>query len=102
MIGSRQSQIDKVKAAVRDAVSYADELAADERLRSDLRGAMGHGVEARDRIRKDLAGGNVASRLANDRKLRRKLRAMLDDLDSASDRVRRRKSHRLRNALLVL
>ena len=103
MLGvKKQSQLEKVRTAVRDAIAYADEVAGDERLRDDLRAAMGHGVEARDRFRKDLAAGSIATRLANDRKLRRKVRAMLDDLDSASDRVRRKKRHRLRNGLLVL
>lgn len=103
MLGiKRQNQFDKVKDAVREAVSYADEIARDERLRTDLRDAMEHGVEARDRIRKDMAGGSITTRLAHDRKLRKKVRAMLDDLESAGDRVRRRKRHRLRNGLLVL
>jgi hypothetical protein len=87
---------------VRDAVAYADEIASDERLRADLRAAMGHGAEASERIRKDIASGSIANRLASDQKLRKKVRAMLDDLDSAGDRMRRRKRHRLRNALLVL
>lgn len=103
MVGiRRRSQIDKVRAALRDAVSYADEVAGDERLRDDLRAAMGHGLEARDRIRRDVADGSIATRLTNDRKLRRTVRAMIEDLDSATDRVRRRKRHRLRNGLLVL
>ena len=103
MLGiKRQSQVDKVKAAVRDAISYADELAGDERLRADLRAAIGHGVEAQDRIKENLAAGSIATRLANDRKLRKKVRAMLDDLDSASDRLRRKRRHRVRNWLLVL
>ncbi len=103
MIGVRnESQIEKVKTAVRDAVAYADEIASDERLRADLRSAIGHGSEAGQRIRKDVASGGITSRLANDRKLRKRLRALLDDLDSAGERVRRRKRHRVRNALLVL
>jgi hypothetical protein len=103
MVGiRRQSQMDKVKTALREAVSYADEVTADERLRDDLRAAVGHGLEARDRIRGDVAVGSIATRLTNDRKLRRTVRAMLEDLDSATDRVRRRRRHRLRNGLLVL
>ena len=103
MLGiKRETRIDKVRAAVRDVVSYADEVARDQRLRADLRDAVDHGVEAGERIQKDVRKGSIANRLANDRKLRRKVRAMLDDLDSAGDRMRRRKRHRLRNGLLVL
>lgn len=98
----KQSQMDRMRAAVREAVAYVDEIAGDERLRADLRAAVGHGVEARDRIRKDVASGSIATRLANDQKLRKKIRAMLDDLDNASDRLRRRSRRRLRNVLLVL
>ena len=98
----RQSQMNKVKAALREAVRYADEIAADKRLHADLRAAMEHGVEARDRIRKDFDANSIATRLANDRKLRKKLQLVLDDLDSASDRLLRRQRHRLRNQLLLL
>ena len=98
----RQSQRDKLKEAIRSAVEYLDEIAGDERLRGDVRSAIGHGRDAGDRIMRDLAADDVARRLANDRKLRKKVRVALDDLDSASDRVRRRKRHRLRNGLLVL
>ena len=98
----RRSQMDKVKEAVRDAVAYVDEIAGDERLRADLRAAIAHGKEARRQVGKDVAAGTVATRLAHDPKLRRNVRAMLDDLDSASERMRRRKTHRLRNSLLVV
>ncbi len=103
MLGiKRQTQMERVKTAVREAVAYIDEVAGDERLRGDLRSAMNHGDEARTRIRKDVAGDTIATRLANDRKLRKKVHAMLDDLESAGDRLRRRERHRLRNGLLVL
>lgn len=103
MLGTkRQTQMDRVRAAVREAVTYIDEVAGDERLRGDLRSAMNHGDEARSRIRKDVTGDSVATRLANDRKLRKKVHAMLDDLESAGDRLRRKERHRLRNGLLVL
>jgi hypothetical protein len=98
----RRTQMDRMKDAVRDAVAYVDEIAGDERLRADVRAAIAHGAEARKQIGSDVAAGTIATRLAHDRKLRRKVRAMLDDLDSASDRMRRRKTHRLRNWLLVL
>jgi hypothetical protein len=98
----RQSRMDKMKAALLEAVSYADEMASDNRLRADLRAAMEHGAEARNRIRKGFEEGGISMRLANDSKLRKNVRAMLDDLDSASDRMHRKKRHRLRNGLLVI
>ena len=102
LLVKRQSQVDKLKGAVRDAVAYLDEIAGDERLRADVRAAIGHGSEVGDQIRDDIAAGSIATRIANDRKLRKKLRAVLDDIDSASDRMRRKERHRLRNGLLML
>jgi hypothetical protein len=99
---TRETQLDKAKKTLREVVSYADQIARDERLRADIRSAAGHGAKASDRVKKDLDGGGISTRLAADKKLRRNLRAMLDDLDSASDRVRRRNSHRARNVLLML
>jgi hypothetical protein len=93
----------KTKKAVSDVARYAQEVAKDERLRADLSSAIGHGSRASDRLRKDIeAGGAIYARLAADTKLRKSLRAMLDDLDTASKRVQRKSSHRLRKIMLVL
>ena len=42
------------------------------------------------------------TRLAEDKKLRKNVRAMLDDLDNAGERLRRKETHRLRNIVLAL
>ena len=97
----KESQMDKAKNTLRDVVSYAQEVARDERLRADMRAALDHGTKASDRVKKDLDVGGISTRLAGDRKLRKNLRAMLEDLDDAGHRMRRR-SHRARNAVLVL
>ena len=103
MLGlTRDTQMDKAKRTLRDVVSYVEEVAADERLRADVRAAARHGVEASERVKKDLEADRTTSRLVDDRKLRRNLRAMLDDLDSASDRMRGKKRHRTRNILVVV
>ena len=100
---SRTSQMDKAKKTVSDVARYAQEVARDERLRADLSAAIGHGSKAGERLKKDIeAGGAVYARLASDTKLRKSLRAMLEDLDGASDRMRRKSSHRLRKILLVI
>lgn len=95
--------MDKAKRTMRDVAKYVQEVAQDERLRSDVGAALAHGSKAGDRLKKDIAaGGGIYSRLASDRKLRKNFRAMLDDLDAASNRVRRKKSHRIRNLVLML
>jgi hypothetical protein len=99
---TKETQLDKAKKALREVVSYADQIVRDERLRADIRSAAGHGAKASVRVKKDVDGGGISSRLAGDRKLRRNLRAMLDDLDNASERVRRKKSRRVRNVMLML
>jgi len=99
---SKDTQMDKAKRTMRDAVKYAQEVARDERLRSDVSAALAHGSKASDQLKKDIQAGGIYSRLAADKKLRKNLRAMLDDLDAASNRVQRKKSHRLRNFVLML
>jgi hypothetical protein len=98
---SKESQMDKATSKVRDAVKYAQEVARDEQLRADFRAALDHGSKASDRLKKDIRAGSSYSRLVADKKLRKNLRAMLDDLDDAGSRMRRGRSHRVRNALLV-
>ena len=98
----KQSQADRAKVTLRDFASYADKVVRDERLRADILAAVGHGTEAGNRIREDIDAGSIATRLAADRKLRKKLRATLDDLDNASDRLRRKRRHYVRNAFLVV
>jgi hypothetical protein len=99
---SRDTQMDKAKRTIRDVAKYAQEVAQDERLRADLSAALANGSKASERVKKDVEAGGIYRRLADDKKLRRNIRAMLDDLDSAGDRLRQNQSHRVRNVLLVL
>ena len=103
MLGrTKESQIEKTTNMMRDVVKYAHEVAQDQRLRSDVRAALNHGSTASERLKKDIHAGNIYTRLASDKKLRKNLRAMLDDLDNAGSRMRRKRSHRIRNAVLVI
>ena len=102
MLGlTRETQMDKARKTLRNVVSYVEDVTGDERLRADVRDAAVHGVKASERVRKDFDGHGITSRLADDRKLRKNLRAMLDDLDSAADRMRGKKRHRTRNILVL-
>src|SRR5919109_4216372 len=87
MLFHRQSRMDRVKGALKEAASYSDALARDGRLRSDLRAAIGHGSVASQRIRRDFAAGRITTRLARDRKLRRNVRELFHDLERASERI---------------
>ena len=44
----------------------------------------------------------MTTRLATVKKLRKNLRAMLADLDDAGNRMRRKKTHRARNVLVMV
>lgn len=98
----RRSRTDQIKDALLEAISYASDLMQDERLRSDVRSAYSHGAVATERVREDIGTERMMSRLATDKKLRKHLRALVDDLDSASERLQRRRSHRVRNAIVIL
>jgi uncharacterized membrane protein len=102
MKGLEKSRKVKVKDALREAVSYADDLIRDERLRSDLRSAITHGAVATHRVREASGLSGATARVVTDRELRESLRSLLDDLDDAGNRVRRKRSHRLRNAALLV
>ena len=99
---TKQSSMDRAKESLRDVVSYADEVIRDERLRADIRAAVGHGTKAGDRVKRDLDAGSITTRLAADKKLRKNVRAAIDDLESASERLRRKNRHRVRNVLLFV
>jgi len=53
-------------------------------------------------VRKAIEADGMTTRLASDRKLRKNLRAMVDDLGDAGGRMRRKKTRRVRNALVML
>ena len=99
---TKESHTEKAKRTTQDVVSYLQEIVRDERLRADMRAAIDHGAEASNRVKKAIEADGVTTRLASDRKLRKNLRAMLDDLDDAGERMRRKKTHRVRNFLVVL
>ena len=99
---TRDTRMDKAKRTLRDVVAYADEVARDEQLRDAIRRAAAHGSDAGERVKKNIGAGSATARLAHDAKLRRDLKKMLNDLDTASDRLRRKKRHRVRTALLTI
>jgi signal transduction protein with GAF and PtsI domain len=99
---TRQSRMEKVKDVLGEAVSYTDDVMHDRRLRSSIRSAVDNGVAARDRVRNDVGAARMTSRLLTDKKLRKNLRELIDDIDRVGERMRRRRSHRVRNAMLIV
>jgi hypothetical protein len=100
MLGRGRSA--KLRKNAVDASELARQLAQDRKFRKRLSSAIGHGVKARRRARRELGVAGTIRRLASDERLLRELRSARDDLQQANRRIRRRRrSHKLRNAALI-
>jgi len=99
MLGRERSA--KLRKNAVDASELARQLAQDRKFRKRLASAIGHGVIARRRARRQLGLGGAVRRLVSDERLLQELRGARDDLQRASRRIQRRRSHKLRNAALV-
>jgi uncharacterized membrane protein len=100
MFGRKRGTAAKENAAA--AAELAAQLAADRTFRKQLLAAVGHGARARRRAAGQLGFTAAAMRLASDEQLRRELRRMIGDLQAARARLERKRSHRMRNSLLVV
>jgi uncharacterized membrane protein len=95
----------KREMAKEKAVSGADfavALAKDKKFRKELTSALGHGVSARRRAARQIGVTALVSRIAADKELRRQLRQMARNAQSAWTRVEKKRSHRLRNSLILV
>ena len=94
------------RLAVADAAEglkrYGGEIVADEKLRERLLTALVAGIGAQQRATRQTGVTGTVRRLAGDPVLRAQLTVMLLQLRKARQRVERRRSHRLRNAVVVL
>jgi len=92
---------DNVAEKAKDATSLAADLAQDKKFRRELLAAVRNGAMARERTRR--ATGTVATmaRLAADEDLRKELRRMGENVQRAWGRVEKKRSHKLRNTLLL-
>jgi uncharacterized membrane protein len=91
------------RTEVRDtATRLAEALAHDVKLRDRLGAALAHAAAARRRANRQTGVTGLALRLSTDRELRAHLQRMAADLRSARKRLERKRSHRLRNTVLVL
>jgi len=100
MLGRNKATVVKDNAA--EARELATQLALDQKFRKKLLAAVGHGAAAQQRARRRMGFAAVAARLAADQQLRNELRAMTRNLQAAWGRVEKKRSHRLRNFLLLL
>jgi uncharacterized membrane protein len=94
------------QTAVADAASelsgYGTKLVEDEKLRERLMAAIVAGAAARRRARRQAGMRGHVRRLAADPVLRGQLTEMVVQLQKARQRVEKRRSHKVRNSILVL
>jgi hypothetical protein len=98
----KRSRKKTIERTATSAGALARELAGDRRFRRQLLSALEHSTKAGRRAR-DRAGTSTAMRLAGDPVLLGELKGVGDDLRDAYYRLEtKRKSHKLRNTLLLL
>jgi len=100
MIG-RSSTTDQLKESAVNGKDLAAQLARDRTFRKQVVSAVTHGDRARRRARRNVGLVGVVSRLAADTELRDELDQMSRELRRAWRRVESKRSHRIRNGLLV-
>ncbi|HSC90602.1 MAG TPA: SRPBCC family protein [Gaiellaceae bacterium] len=101
MFGRNEAR-DAVVEVAETVAPYAEGLADDEKSRRRLRAVLEHGEAARRRARSQRGLSGTVLRLSTDRELHEHLGAMLGELQKLQRRVQRKRSHRLRNTLLLL
>jgi uncharacterized membrane protein len=90
-----------VKEASEDFASVGGQIVSDEKTRQRVMAAVTAALLARQRARRQAGMAGVALRLGSDPVLRRQLIEVATQLRKAQSRVERRRSHKLRNSLLV-
>ena len=98
----RSTKTQAVKDSAVSAAELATSLAKDKKFRKQLISAIGHGTIAKRRASKRIGFVAAVTRLGADPKLKSELRKMTKHLDNAWGRVEKKRSHKLRNSLLVI
>jgi uncharacterized membrane protein len=93
------------KAALKDnaasATEFASALVKDKKFRKELLSAVSHGTLAQRQAARRIGFFAAMMRLGHDQKLRRELNKMVSSLDKAWARVEKKRSHKLRNTLIL-
>jgi uncharacterized membrane protein len=84
------------------AGEFATSLAKDKKFRKELLSAISHGTIAQRRASRKIGLIALVARLTNDVKLMREVRKMVGSLDKAWTRAEKKRSHKLRNVLILL
>jgi uncharacterized membrane protein len=98
----RRSRTTMLKDKAAGGKDLAVALAQDKKFRKELISAISHGKIARRRAARGFGPVAVVSRLAADQMLLRELRHMADSLQRAVTRAEQKRSHTLRNSLILV
>ncbi len=97
-----RTRAEKIKEGAVGASELALQLAQDKRFRKQLASALEHSARGAVQARQKVGLAQALARVASDRTLLRELTSARRDLERAHARLeRKRRSHRLRNVLLV-
>jgi len=98
----RKSKTSALKDSAASASEFAATLAKDKKIRKELLSAVSHGTIAKRRAARKTGFYAAMLRLKNDAKLRKELDKMVSNLDRAWSRVEKKRSHKLRNTMIVV
>jgi uncharacterized membrane protein len=97
----KRTKTQALKENAASATELAAALAKDKKFRKELLSGISHGVVARRRASRRIGFVAAATRIAADSKLKNELRKMTNSLEKAWGRVEKKRSHKLRNTLIV-
>jgi uncharacterized membrane protein len=97
-----RSKTQAVKESAASGTDLAVSLAQDKKFRKQLLSAVGHGAAARQRAASRIGLVAAVHRLGTDKELRNELRQMTENLQNAWTQVEKKRSHKLRNFLIVV
>jgi hypothetical protein len=92
----------KLRDRASDARPYLERALKDERVREDVKSAIGTAREIYNELLGGRAVTSVAARVATDKEIQESLRDAIDDLRDAADRVQGGGTHKGRNTTLLL
>jgi uncharacterized membrane protein len=98
----KRSRTTKLKDSASSASDFAAALAKDKKFRKELLSAVSHGTIAQRRAARKIGFYAAMLRLKNDPKLKREVNRMVSSIDKAWSRVEKKRSHKLRNTLLLV
>ena len=101
MFGRKKGAAGTAAEALGTITPYADKLATDDKLRRRLAAAIGAGLAAQERARRQAGLAGLVTRLGTDPVLRAQVSEAIVHLRKAKGRIERKRSHTLRNVVLL-